>query len=299
MAIKEASVDEQYKKFPQLDRNEVLKLKEWYEMQPHLPNITELEAIIFLHACYYSIERAKICMDTYHTTRTLCPEFFSNRDVNGADIAAQMKVMSLAPLPNATKEGYRVVLSKLIDVDASKYNYVDAIKLFTMVTDLWLMEDGLAEGHVIIIDMEGSTLAHLAKVNLIAMKKFMFYVQEALPVRLKAFHFINTVPFMDKVMALMKPFMKKEFMDVMHLHSSLNTLDEHVPRAMMPNEYGGAAGSVKELGEKVYKQLQENAQFFVDEEATKRVNEKLRPGKPKSESDLFGIDGNFKQLTFD
>lgn len=32
--------EEEYKKFPQLDREEVLKLKDWQEKQPHLPNIT-------------------------------------------------------------------------------------------------------------------------------------------------------------------------------------------------------------------------------------------------------------------
>lgn len=48
---------------------------------------------------------------------------------------------------------------------------------FAMVTDLWLAQDGIAEGHAIVIDMEGSTLSHLARVNIIAMKKFMYYIQ--------------------------------------------------------------------------------------------------------------------------
>lgn len=46
-----------------------------------------------------------------------------------------------------------------------------------MITDLWLMQDGIAEGHSIVVDMEGATLSHLAKVGLIALKKFMFYIQ--------------------------------------------------------------------------------------------------------------------------
>lgn len=46
-----------------------------------------------------------------------------------------------------------------------------------MVTDLWLAQDGIAEGHAIVIDMDGSTLSHLARVNIIALKKFMFYIQ--------------------------------------------------------------------------------------------------------------------------
>lgn len=121
-----------------------------------------------------------------------------------------------------------------------------------------------------------------------------------MPVRLRAFHFVNTVPWMDKVLAMMRPFMKKELMDAMHLHSSLDSfLDNHVPKSMMPEEYGGSAGKLKDLTDKAYKDMQSYPQFYKEEEETKRVNEKLRPGKPKTESDLFGIDGNFKQLQFD
>lgn len=86
----------------------------------------------------------------------------------------------------------------------------------------------------------------------------------------------------------------------MHLHSTMDTfIDKHVALSMMPNEYGGSAGTIKEIQDTVFKQLQDNGPFFAEEEETKRVNEKMRPGKPKSANDLFGTDGNFKQLNFD
>lgn len=46
-----------------------------------------------------------------------------------------------------------------------------------MVVDLYLAHDGNAEGDAIIIDMEGATLSHLARVNIITLKKLLFYVQ--------------------------------------------------------------------------------------------------------------------------
>lgn len=52
---------------------------------------------------------------------------------------------------------------------------------------------------------------------------------------------------MDKILALMRPFMKKELMDVLQLHASLDTFDKYVPRDMLPNECGGKAGALKEL----------------------------------------------------
>lgn len=86
----------------------------------------------------------------------------------------------------------------------------------------------------------------------------------------------------------------------MHLHSSLDTfIDVHVPRSSMPDEYGGSGGKVKDIQAKAYKELKENAQFFINEEKTRRVNEELRPGKPKTGSDLFGTDGHFKKINYD
>lgn len=40
MSIQIVSTDEQYRKYPGIDRDEVLKIMEWFTKQPHLPNVT-------------------------------------------------------------------------------------------------------------------------------------------------------------------------------------------------------------------------------------------------------------------
>lgn len=96
---------------------------------------------------------------------------------------------------------------------------------------------------------------------------------------------------MDKVLALLKPFLKKEIYQAIIIHKTLDTfLDKYVPKSMMPDgHYGGTAGNVMDMFNNTINPMLANGQFFDEtEEATKRVKEELRPGKPKTERDLFG-----------
>ncbi len=52
---------------------------------------------------------------------------------------------------------------------------------------------------------------------------------------------------MDKILALMRPFMKKELIDVLELHPTVESFSKNVFREQLPNEYGGKAGTFNEL----------------------------------------------------
>lgn len=103
-------------------------------------------------------------------------------------------------------------------------------------------------------------------------------------------HYINGPSLIGAFLALIKPFLKKEIIDALVVHKSLDTLlDVYVSKSMMPSgEYGGSAGTSTDMFKKTMDPILANEKFFIEEEATKRVNEKLRPGKPKTERDLFG-----------
>ncbi|CAD7092405.1 unnamed protein product [Hermetia illucens] len=90
--MKAISVENQYEKFSDLEKSEVLKLMEWTNRQKHLPDIEEIEAILFLYSCHNSMELAKQTVDLNFTLRTLCPEFFAKRDTSSSDIQRAMKV---------------------------------------------------------------------------------------------------------------------------------------------------------------------------------------------------------------
>ena len=117
-------------------------------------------------------------------------------------------------MKGTTKEGYRIIYSKVLDLDPSHFVYNDVMKLYNMILDLFIIRQGTYKGHIILIDMQGLLISHAGRLSPLGIKKYLFYLQEALPVRLKGLHFMNSVPVMDIILSMMKPFMKKELMDV-------------------------------------------------------------------------------------
>ena len=68
---------------------------------------------------------------------------------------------------------------------------------------------------------------------------------------------------------------------------------------ILPNESGGVAGTQKELFAEEMKKLEQHREWFLQDEQTQRVDESKRPGKAKSATDLFGVEGSFKKLEID
>lgn len=118
------------------------------------------------------------------------------------------------PLEERTKEGYTVLMCRLLDTDPSNYVYFDHMRYVCMCLDLWMYQEGTTNGHVIIFDTAGSTFGHAIKMSMSGAKKFLHYVQEGLPIRLKSLHMINTNSIMETMLNMMKPFMKKELVNM-------------------------------------------------------------------------------------
>lgn len=299
-AFKPAKYEDELKKNPDMKEDDIQMLKDWSKKQPHLPEMTDSEIALFLHSNYYRIEPTKTTIDTYYTIKTHVPEFFSNRDpVGNKDLRKSFQTVTTSVLEKKTPDGYAILYGRLIDPEPSHYVYNDGMKYLNMILDLWLYSEGTTLGHIILFDMKDVSFGHAARLNPMGLKKYLCFLQEGLPVRLKGFHFMNITPVMDVILNMMKPFMKKELMDMLHTHTNLETLSKFIPIEALPNESGGKAGPIMQLHDNSIKALEANRDYFIVEEQTKRVNESLRPGKGKTASDIFGVEGTFKKLDID
>lgn len=117
-----------------------------------------------------------------------------------------------------------------------------------MVVDLLLLEEGTCTGILVAFDMKGVVLGHLLRMGLFTTKHFMNYLQEGMPVRIRGLQFFNIVSFIDKILLLVKPFMKKSLFDMLQLHTTMEPVFEYVPAEMFPNDYpNGKAPSIDEM----------------------------------------------------
>lgn len=264
--------------------------------------MTDENVVLFHHSCYYRLEQTKATIDTYWTVRTHAPEFFSARDPKSNVVQKALNLQRVVIYPGTTPEGYKVISTQLIDFDPSNYSFNESFKAYMLTSDIWQLEEGTCNGVLMLVDMEGMAFGHMAKFSLPGFRKFFYYLQEAMPIRLKGLHFINVVPFMDKIMAMIKPFMKKELMEMLHLHTeSIDSLYKFIPQNMLPCNYPSGKNQtfkLEDLHAEYKKKIADNRDWILNEE-TWRVNENLRPGKAKSAGDLFGMEGSFKKLEID
>uniref|UniRef100_A0A182RXP4 CRAL-TRIO domain-containing protein n=1 Tax=Anopheles funestus TaxID=62324 RepID=A0A182RXP4_ANOFN len=289
-SIQFANVDDQYRKYAgELLASDVQKLREWVSSQPHLPPVTELELILFLHSNYYNLEAAQRTIECYYTFRSSCKNLFGNRNLETSAIQMAMDVLDLAILPELTPEGYRVMLAKIVDPDASKFSLSSLLTFAIMCVDIQLWEEGCNNGSILIIDMDGIHLGHLPKLGIFTLKDLLYFIQEGLPIRLKGLHLVNVVPFIDRIMTMIRPFMKKELLEIFHLHTSLQTLYPYIPQHLLPSDYGGVARSRKILRDILYNHTTECGDFLANYDTLKRVDESKRIAKQRTMANLFGL----------
>ncbi|XP_073948103.1 alpha-tocopherol transfer protein-like [Choristoneura fumiferana] len=275
-------------------------IKEWMRKQPHLPDQWDDQRLLnFLRGCSYSLEKTKRKLDMYFTMRAACPEFFMNRDINRPELKELLYKAQGAPLPGLTPNGRRVTVCRGLDKNLDTHQLVDAFKLAMMIGDVRLKEEieGVG-GDVYILDASIVSPSHLSRLSPSAIKKFLICVQEAYPVKLKQVHVVNASPIIDTVINFVRPFLKEKIRNRIFCHTDISTIYEHIPKEMLPDEYGGNGGSLDDINKAWIVKLQEYTEWFKSQESVK-VNESLRPGKPTNYDELFGIDGSFRQLSID
>uniref|UniRef100_A0A1B0CUX6 CRAL-TRIO domain-containing protein n=2 Tax=Lutzomyia longipalpis TaxID=7200 RepID=A0A1B0CUX6_LUTLO len=288
---------------PERIDEDLATLRTWIAKQPHLKARTDDQFLVaFLRGCKYSLERAKQKIDLFYSVRSNFKDIMSDRDPMSEKNLDIIRLGVGLPLPNTiTPDGPRIILIRPGVYEADKYDILDVMRISIMANDISMLEDDhmMVAGQMGILDLSNVTMAHFLQFSPTLVKKMTVMNQEALPIRLKGFHYINTPAGFETVYNLFRKFLNEKNRNRLHVHGdNLESLYEHIPKKLLPKEYGGEAGSVKELTVKWEKKFMDYRDYFL-EEAKYGTDEKKRPGRPKTEETIFGIDGSFRKLNVD
>lgn len=258
-------------KFSQDDINELRAWTETLDNTKYVPkDLSDKQLLLFYNACYGEMDKVKNCIEKYYSCRKNSPEFFENRLLSQEDVKKSVDALEFSYLPGKSVEGYDVIFHRLHDTEPSKYNLESGCKLLFMTVDACLTKRGPQPGYIMLFDMRGVKFGHLTRVSLSSLRKFFQYVQEAMPVRMKAIHVLNTEPVLDKLMLLIKPFMDKKFYDMLKFHTKNDDLEKFyntvIPRSSLPPDYGGSAPDTQTLHKICMQQLLLLEPYFKAEE---------------------------------
>lgn len=111
-------------------------------------------------------------------------------------------------------------------------------------------------GAVVIFDMDGLSLQQTWQFTPAFAKRIVDWLQDAVPLRVKAIHIINQPKIFNIVFALFKPFLREKLRNRIYFHSTDRvSLHKHMSPECLPLNYDGTIDLPRIDGEQWYELL--------------------------------------------
>ncbi|KAG5896673.1 hypothetical protein JTB14_021314 [Gonioctena quinquepunctata] len=181
-------------------------------------------------------------------------------------------LLHFAVLPKRTKENYAVVVGSLKDTTYYNWCIEPQIKTVFVLADVFLHSNP-PNGFIFIMNMKGVGIMHLTRLKIGAIRRFLSFVQEALPTQIRYVHILNATYIFEKILAIAKPFIKKELFDLILVHPPDTNMEDffekHIPASCMPADFGGDSTNLDQLSEEFQNQCRKLKIYL--EECEKQV----------------------------
>lgn len=193
--------------------DDVKALRDWISKQPHLRARTDDQFLVnFLRGSKHSLERAKEKIDLSYTIRSSLPGIFTEEDPVSPRNLELLRKGTMLPLPNTvTPDGPRILLMRFT-ADPNEFTIMEQMRVQSFIQAIMLQEDDnmVVAGSVGFIDLKGASMGHFTQFTPSMMKKFAVMTQDANPIRMKGFNYINVPSFFESVFKFFKTFLNEK-----------------------------------------------------------------------------------------
>ncbi|XP_058126518.1 LOW QUALITY PROTEIN: retinaldehyde-binding protein 1-like [Anopheles ziemanni] len=242
----------------------------------------------FLRAKKFDVEKAFKMMQKYYKMKEEYPEIFKVSPPSEMKFMLEMQIQTM--LPKKDEHGRQIYLFRVEKCDPYKIpvDYVFRSNVLALEDAVRSPETQIG-GLVVLLDMAGLGFAHARYLSPHLAKKTVEVVQEAFPLRFKAFHVLHEPFYFDAILAVLKPFLKDKIRRRIHLHgSSLSSLHKYVSKDLLPAEYGG---NLDPFDNTEWRQtILDNEQYFIDLETYNHLSESCYQLGAGADGDAESID---------
>ncbi|XP_053665494.1 alpha-tocopherol transfer protein-like [Anopheles marshallii] len=242
----------------------------------------------FLYCCDWDIEEAFGRIVKLIKLKEANPEWFFHKPIGTYGELLNRNVKFA--LERRDRRGRRVFVTRLGAIDFSNMAVTDLANLDDIWFELMLNElDTLENGVTCLIDMNGYSL-----------KSFRFLTPQnirigsaktdLLPLKNIEFHVVNSSVFMNAAIAILYPMLSKKIKDQVRFHySNWESLHQHIPADILPQEYGGTSGKQFDF-KTIYGQVLDKPNEF-DRLLVYGVRKNVTPTVPTSTTTASKVKG--------
>ncbi|XP_050439712.1 alpha-tocopherol transfer protein-like [Adelges cooleyi] len=273
-------------KYPQLELEDVQKLRECLAKEKKLPLISDKKIVAFLHSSYFDLELAKTTIVKTYKNYYDVPEIFCHLDPTTPDMIKNNDCVSLGDLTyDKTGSDVRYLYMQFKDNDPENYEFFPSVKIVVMWMEYVLLCYGTFDDLIVVINCDGLQWRHVVKIPLGILTKLIKFIQGGLPLRLKAVHFVNTGSAMKKLIKMVSPFIDKPLMNKLKFHSvGSQNIFNYVPKELLPEEIGGSGKCHTFYSDEIYKNIVLCRDYFIDHSETLQKQMEINKQKSKKKS---------------
>ncbi|XP_031628252.1 alpha-tocopherol transfer protein-like isoform X2 [Contarinia nasturtii] len=212
----------------------------------------------FLRPCKFYPDSARKLIRNYYQFKEKHKDVYE--DLMPSSEANIFKHNILVVFPNRDQLGRRILLLEL--GKRWKHKEVSLDEVFKgcviFLEAATLEPETQVHGAVVIFDMNGLSLQQTWQFTPAFAKRIVDWLQDSVPLRIKAIHIVNQPKIFQVVFALFKPFLREKLRNRIYFHGSdLASLHKHMSPKCLPAAYGGHSEYPRVDGDQWYEMLQQ------------------------------------------
>ncbi|XP_050435849.1 alpha-tocopherol transfer protein-like [Adelges cooleyi] len=284
-------------------KRDVANIRKWMTTQPHLPEFPEskndeinfwIEG--FLRLTKNNVEKSKKAVESHFRLKSLFPHVFDIRNLSDYVESDLFEYLTMVMFPKHTPDGLRIMHYGFNNRNAHLFRPAEIYRRMRMMLDICQRKGIDFTGIHVIIDTRYATLSHISQFDLLQLRNLIKHAQKAYPLRLKHTHIMFPPTFVDLAKSILKPFLSKKMFARVAFHKNVETLWDHIPREILPAEFGGYDSNLDVIKEEWKTLILKNQDWFLSN-VNYKSDESKRPNKKKK---LFSIEKPaFKTLELD